>query len=105
VDVPKRRRASFVSSKVQSMIRMNSASASGSVCERAPDRRRVEPQLDFTAVVVKGKNPSHVLHLLLSLITLGLWLFVWAAVSVFGGERRRMIEIDEHGFTRINSNR
>lgn len=32
---------------------------------------RVESQTDFQAVVVKGKRPSHLLHLILSLVTLG----------------------------------
>lgn len=61
---------------------------------------RVESQADYQAVVVKGHRPNHILHLLLSLITLGLWFFVWILVMVFGGEKRRMIWIDAQGDAR-----
>lgn len=39
-------------------------------------------------VVVFRKGTNHILHLLLSLVTLGLWLIVWFAAAVkFGGWR------------------
>jgi hypothetical protein len=62
---------------------------------------RVESQTDYQAVMIKGRRPNHVLHLILTLVTLGLWAFVWIAVAALGGERRRMIEIDEYGHTNI----
>jgi len=58
---------------------------------------RVESQSDFQAVLVKGKNTNHVLHLILTLVTFGLWAIVWIAVAVFGGEKREILSVDEWG--------
>ena len=58
---------------------------------------RVESRSDFQAVVVKGQRPNHVLHLILSLVTLGIWLIVWLLVAIFAGEKRKVIRVDESG--------
>lgn len=58
---------------------------------------RVESQSDFQAVVVKGKGVNHVLHLILTLVTLGVWGVVWIAMAIFGGENRAMVTVDEFG--------
>lgn len=62
---------------------------------------RVESQTDYQAVLVRGQRPNHILHLILTLITLGLWAIVWIAVVALGGEKREVIEIDEYGNTNI----
>jgi hypothetical protein len=62
---------------------------------------RVESQSDFQAVLVRGHRPNQVLHLLLSLITLGLWIPVWIGVAVFGGEKRALLTVDEYGNTQL----
>ena len=58
---------------------------------------RVESQSDFQAVMVKGKDVNHILHLILSLVTAGLWLLVWLLLIVTGGEKRSMITVDNFG--------
>jgi hypothetical protein len=58
---------------------------------------RVESQSDFQAVVVRGKSVNHVLHLILTLVTLGFWGIVWIAMAIFGGEKRSMVTVDEYG--------
>ena len=58
---------------------------------------RIESRSDFQAVVVKGHRPNHVLHLILSVLTAGLWLFVWLGVVAFGGEKRLLVTVDEFG--------
>jgi hypothetical protein len=58
---------------------------------------RVESQSDFQAVVVKGKPVNHVLHLIITLVTLFTWGFVWIGLAIFGGEKRSMITVDEYG--------
>ncbi len=35
--------------------------------------RRVESQSDFQAVLIRGHSVNHILHLILTLITLGTW--------------------------------
>lgn len=70
----------------------------GAVNNAVRDGYRVESQTAHQAIVVKGRRPNHLLHLILSLLTLGLWmLFVWLPVVVFGGERRRVITVDTFG--------
>lgn len=51
------------------------------------------PEFETTThlFVVKGKPVTHVLHLLLSVMTVGVWLLVWLAIGMFGGERRRVV--------------
>lgn len=58
---------------------------------------RVESQTDFQAVLVKGKPVNHVLHVILSVVTCGFWLLVWPVVAVFGGEKRKVIAVDDYG--------
>jgi hypothetical protein len=63
---------------------------------------RVESQADFNAVLVKGHRPNHILHLILSLLTLFLWaIFVWLPICIFGGEKRRTLSVDEQGGLRL----
>jgi hypothetical protein len=63
--------------------------------------RRVESQSDYQAVLVKGHRPNHVLHLILTIITVGLWGIVWLALVLFGGEKREMVTVDDWGNTAV----
>ena len=59
---------------------------------------RVESQTDFTATIAKGKRPNHILHLILTVITGGLWgIFVWLPLSIFKHVDRRLLEVDANG--------
>ena len=58
---------------------------------------RIESQSDTMAIVVSGKPVNHILHLIISVLTLGIWLIPWAIMAIAGGERRRMITVDEYG--------
>jgi len=58
---------------------------------------RVESQSDYQAVVVTGKPVNHVLHLILTLVTCGLWGIVWIVLAVSGGEKRSIASVDEFG--------
>jgi hypothetical protein len=65
---------------------------------------RIESRSDYQATIVKGHRPNHILHLILTIITLGIWLIIWILVAAFGGETRRTITVhpdgrvlDEHG--------
>lgn len=62
---------------------------------------RVESQNDTTAVMVYGSPVNHVLHFLITLFTVGLWFFVWMAVAIFGGEKRKMVVVDEFGNVQV----
>jgi hypothetical protein len=62
---------------------------------------RVESQGDFQAVVVHGKPVNHILHLILTIVTLGLWVLVWIALAIVGGEKRSMVTVDPYGNTAV----
>lgn len=64
---------------------------------------KVESQSDTQAVLVKGAPVNHILHLILSLVTCGVWLLVWGGVAIFGGEKRYVAAIDEYGNTNIQN--
>ncbi|WAB09844.1 membrane protein [Streptomyces phage TagePhighter] len=57
----------------------------------------VESQTDTNAVLVKGKPTNHVLHLILTLVTFGLWSIVWIIMAVANKETRVMLQVDEYG--------
>ena len=59
--------------------------------------QRLESRSDFQAVLVEGHRVNHVLHLLLSLCTFGLWIIVWVSLAVMGGEKREMFQVDAYG--------
>jgi hypothetical protein len=58
---------------------------------------RVESQSDTMAVVIYGKPVNHLLHFIISLVTVGFWVIVWIVLAIAGGEKRQMITIDEFG--------
>lgn len=58
---------------------------------------RIESQSDFQAVLVEGKPVNHVLHAILTIFTCLLWGIVWAIVAATGGEKRKMVVVDEFG--------
>lgn len=53
----------------------------------------MESQTQTMATMVKGKRPNHVLHLILSLVTLGIWLPVWLVLAVVMGEKRKALTV------------
>ena len=57
----------------------------------------VEGKGDYIAFLVSGKPVNHKLHAVLTLLTGGLWLPVWAGMSTFGGQRRMLVRVDERG--------
>jgi hypothetical protein len=64
---------------------------------------RVESQGDYQAILVKGHRPNHMLHLVLTIVTVGLWGFVWLGMIAFGGEKRMSASVDDWGNTNIQN--
>lgn len=52
---------------------------------------RVESQTASATRLVKGHRTNHILHLILTIITAGLWLPVWIGMVVLAGEKHRTI--------------
>jgi Na+-transporting NADH:ubiquinone oxidoreductase subunit NqrC len=58
---------------------------------------RVESRSDYQAVFSKGKRPNHILHLLLTIFTLGLWGIVWIFLAITSHQKRQVVSVDEYG--------
>lgn len=58
---------------------------------------RVETWGPGQAVLVHGHRANHVLHLLLSVFTLGLWLPVWLVLGLSSREVRQVLTVDRWG--------
>ncbi len=71
------------------------ANAVASECAR--NGWRVESQTDVNAILAKGKRTSHGLHLVLSILTLGIWLLVWPVVWYLNREKRLVLNVDQYG--------
>lgn len=52
---------------------------------------RIESESAGVTTLAKGHPTNHVLHLLLSIITVGIWIPVWILVAVLGGEKRKVV--------------
>lgn len=57
---------------------------------------RIESQTDYNVSLAKGRRPNHILHLILTLLTFGLWAIVWIILTA-KGETRRSMAINEFG--------
>ena len=51
---------------------------------------RIESRSGSFVTLVRGHRPNHILHLLISVFTAGLWLPVWLLVGLKGEERKVM---------------
>ena len=83
--------------------------------ETTPDQRRaalaqtvsreigggwhVESQTDYQAILVRpGTKVNHILHLLLSIVTIGLWIPVWIVVAATKKrEHHKVVAVDGFG--------
>jgi ABC-type Fe3+ transport system permease subunit len=43
------------------------------------------------ATLRRGRPVNHILHLLISLVTCGVWVLVWAYLAIFQGEKHKTI--------------
>jgi hypothetical protein len=62
---------------------------------------RIESQADYDAYLVKGQRTSHVLHLILTILTVGLWGIVWIVMVYLNRDQRETINVDEWGNVNI----
>jgi hypothetical protein len=58
---------------------------------------RVESQSDYQAIFVKGRHVRHILHLVLTILTAGVWGLVWLLMWAIYHERRQIANVDEYG--------
>lgn len=60
---------------------------------------RVETQSDYNAVIRYEAKTNHVLHLILSILTVGLWAFVWVTIGIINMVKNKAVtlSVDEFG--------
>jgi hypothetical protein len=58
---------------------------------------RIESQTPTSVVIVRGNRVNHILHLLITIFTIGLWVIVWILLAASGGEKRRLMTVDDYG--------
>lgn len=58
---------------------------------------RFEGRYGNQATIAGGRRVNHILHLILSIITFGLWLIVWLIMGMAGGEKRRVLTLQPDG--------
>ncbi|MGA1836489.1 DUF2510 domain-containing protein [Herbiconiux sp. 11R-BC] len=58
---------------------------------------RLESVSATSAVLLRGRRPNHALHLVLTILSVGLWGVVWAVISVATVEQRMSVQIDHQG--------
>lgn len=58
---------------------------------------RIESMTPYAATLISGQKVNHILHLLISVFTFGVWLPVWFYISLSGGENRHVIAVDACG--------
>ena len=77
------------------------AALANAVANEVRQKWHVQSQTDYQAVLRKGGNTSHGVHLFASIATLGLWLPVWAAMLYINRDQHRIINVDEYGNVNI----
>jgi hypothetical protein len=70
------------------------------VARAVPRGWRVESRSPTQAVLVRGRESSggvHVIHFLLTLLTFGLWVFVWILYAMSRHVERYTFTVDPYG--------
>ncbi len=69
-------------------------------------RTRVVSKTETSAILVEeAEKPNHILHLLMCLVTVGLWIFVWLLmVGTSKAASTRTINIDDQGTAHVTLN-
>lgn len=52
---------------------------------------------DYQAIVADGTPVNHILHLMLSFFTVGLWAIIWMVDISFHKESKELVRVDSEG--------
>ncbi len=67
------------------------------VARELADGATLESQAGYNAVLIKGKKVNHILHLILSILTAGIWLIVWLLLVITNKRQRIVLFVNEEG--------
>jgi hypothetical protein len=65
----------------------------GLVADAVQKGWRVESRTPTQVIFTAGKPANHILHLLLTLVTFGLWLIPWAIIASRSGVMREVVTV------------
>src|SRR5687768_12262438 len=100
---------------VRLAVDLMSTAAADSARTRTPDERKaflaravtmevqrgwhVQSQTDYQAIIIRpGTKVNHILHLILTLLTLGIWALVWIILAITRKrEQRAVLDVDQFG--------
>lgn len=57
----------------------------------------IESRSEYQAILVRGQRVNHILHLILTVLTLGFWGIVWILLAIGGGQKREVLTVDQVG--------
>ncbi|MCY4072576.1 MAG: hypothetical protein OXG60_14880 [Chloroflexi bacterium] len=63
--------------------------------------KRLESQIGFQAVLVTEVKVNHLMHLILTLLTGGLWALLWIYFALARKEIREILQVDDYGMTKV----
>jgi hypothetical protein len=75
----------------------------GALDGQLADGARIESQDDFHAVLVRGRPIRHLMHFVISLLTIGIWCPIWILTTAVGGEKRTTVDVDRFGNVFVKS--
>ena len=67
------------------------------LAEMEEQGKRIAFQGDYQAIVSDGTPVNHVLHLMLSFFTVGLWAIIWMVDISFHKETKEFVKVDMEG--------
>ncbi len=56
------------------------------------ERKNIDSQIEKTKIELSKAYPNHILHLLLSLVTAGLWIVIWIFASISADKKRKSLQ-------------
>lgn len=59
--------------------------------------KRIAFHGDYQAIVADGTPVNHILHLMLSFFTVGLWAIIWMVDISFHKESKELVRVDSEG--------
>ena len=63
--------------------------------------KRLESQIGFQAVLVTNVKVNHLMHLIITVLTGGLWALLWVYFALARKEIREILQVDENGMTKL----
>ena len=85
------------SETIQQPPEVRKAALDRALQQAGADGWRIETRSDYQATIATGNKINHTLHLILTIVTAGIWGIIWIMMAFIGGIKRHMVTIDDYG--------